>query len=207
MDKLIRYLRSDHYIDDELTRYLRSGHYRKNELENILNKKIMITKDHINNIKIKYYFYYRVDMIKLFEKYGYVFTDDDYIMLVKKAGQMLEYIPENKRTNKICKIAVQQNGDALYYVPNDKKTDELCEIAVQQYGQALQYIPEDKKTNKICEIAVQRDGDILKYVPEDKKTDEISKMAIQNGGSNVLSFIPKNKIDTIFSWWCNNYIA
>ena len=140
---------------DELTRYLKSDHYRENEIENILNKKIIITKDHIDNIKSIHCCDRRVNIIKLFEKYGYVFTDDDYIMLVKKGGRILRYIPENKRTNKICEIAVQQDGSALQYVPEDKKTYELCKNAVLQEEYAFEFVPRDKMTDEIYKIISQ----------------------------------------------------
>ena len=40
---------------DELTQYLNSNDYEKSKLERILNKKIIITKNHIENIDIVYY--------------------------------------------------------------------------------------------------------------------------------------------------------
>ena len=164
---------------DELTRYLKSDYYRENEIENILNKKIIITKDHIDNIKSIHCCDRRVNIIKLFEKYGYVFTDDDYIMLVKKGGRILRYIPENKRTNKICEIAVQQDGSALQYVPEDKKTNKICEIAVQQDGTVLEYVPEDMKTDEICKTAIKRYNKTLQFIPNNKKTNELCKIRNQ----------------------------
>ena len=130
---------------DELTQYLKLKEYNKLKLEKILNKKIIITKDHINNINAISCCIFMINIIKLFEKYGYVFTNDDYIMLVSKCGLILEYIFEDKKTDEICKIAVQKNGYALSYVPEDKKTDEICKIAVRGNGYALNFIPSNKK--------------------------------------------------------------
>ncbi len=169
------------YKMDELTIYLKFTNYKKFELEQILNKKIIITNDHINGINVDYCFNnYRVNMIKLFNKYGFIFTDDIYISLVNKNGYILFNIPKNDRTNEICKTAVQQNGYALAYVPYDKKTDEICKIAVRQQGLALQFVPDDKKTDEICEIAVKQNKEALKYVPHNKK-----HLFIKNENNNI----------------------
>ena len=162
---------------DELAQYLNPAgyyiYYNEFELEKILNKKIIITQKHIDYIIP---IFCNFNIIVLFEKYGYVFTDDDYILLIKKNGKMLRYISEDKKTNKICKLAVQQNGQALCYVPKDKKTDELCKIAVQQNGCALQDIPDSKKTDEICEIAINKTCAALLYIPKNKTIAYYEKM-------------------------------
>ncbi len=106
---------------DELTEYLRCNYYREFELEQILNKKIIITKEHIENIDVKYNCCINFNIIKLFEKYGYCFTNDDYILFVSENGAIIQYISEDNKTNEICKIAVQQNKQALQFVPDNKK--------------------------------------------------------------------------------------
>ena len=129
------------YKMDELTRYLKSSDYDESELEEILNKKIIITKDHIDIINVRYcYGDCELNMIKLFTKYGFIFTEDIYISLVNKNGYILYNIPKNDKTNKICKIAVQQNGLALRFVPTNKKTNEICDIAIKENHIALQYV-------------------------------------------------------------------
>ncbi len=68
---------------DELTRYLKLGDYDKSKLEQILNTKIIITDDHIKNINFKYYHIdIKFNMITLFEKYGYIFTNDICVFLI-----------------------------------------------------------------------------------------------------------------------------
>ena len=94
---------------DELTQYLKLSHYNEFELEEILNKKIIITKDHVDSIDIDYYWdECEFNIIKLFEKYGFIFTDDIYISLLNKNGNIIHDIPEKKRTNEIYKTAVRQ---------------------------------------------------------------------------------------------------
>ena len=152
---------------DELLQYLKSDSYNESELEQILNKKIVITKNHIENINIgNYRDYLEFNIINLFEKYGYVFTNNDCIMLVNKYGYILDDIPEDIKTNEICEIAVKKHWYALEFVPNDKKTDYICRIAVEKHAYALQHVPENKKTNELCKIAVENRGYALKFVPE-----------------------------------------
>jgi len=89
---------------DELTQYLKfTIKYNKIDLEQILNKKIIITREHIDNIN---YIYDTFNIILLFKKYGYVFTNDDYILLNNKHG--IKYIPEDKKTAEIYKNEVER---------------------------------------------------------------------------------------------------
>jgi len=182
---------------DELTQYLRSKYcsgsknYNKNELEEILNKKIIITENHIKNI-VLYKYYFDFNIINLFEKYGYIFTNNDYILLVKKDGYILKYIPIDNQTDEIYTYAVKQNGNALQFIPIDNQTDEIYTYAVKQTGHALQFIPEARKTKKICEIAVRQDGQALCYVPDDKKTNELCIIAVKQS-KLALPYVSKHK--------------
>ena len=156
---------------DELTQYLKTGKYIENELEQILNKKIIITEDHIKhiNMPISNFYGYNFNIITLFEKYGYVFTDDDYILMIRKNGNIIEYISKDKLTNNMCEIAVRQGGILLRYIPSDKRTNELCKLAVQENAYLIIFVPEDKKTEEICRIAFHQDNMVLPYIPDDKK--------------------------------------
>jgi len=139
---------------DNLELYLiQNEKYNNEKLSNILETKINITGNHIKHIKFTWQ-NDSIKIIKLFEKYGYIFTEDDY-----------KYI--------LCK-----NPSVLQYISNDNKTEDICKIAVQKYGLTLQYIPNDKKTDEICELAVRQDGFALKYVPENKKSEELRRIAI-----------------------------
>ena len=139
---------------DELLLYLQSDSYDEIKLEQILNNKIIITKNHIKNINLDNYDTIRdknwdFNILNLFEKYGYIFTYDDYILLVNKNDCILEYVPENMKTDEICEIAIKQSGSAFNFIPKNKKTDKLYKIAVQSNGLALQHIPKNKKTYEI----------------------------------------------------------
>ena len=133
---------------DELDIYLKNRFpYVYDEIEQILNKKIIINKDHIRNIKQG-----RGSLIYLFETYGYCFTNDDYIMLISDDESILNYIPKDKRTVEIYEAAVRKNGNMIIYVPTDKITNNICKLAIQQNCNLLEYIPEDMKTEEILKL-------------------------------------------------------
>ena len=179
---------------DNLELYLtHQENYDYKELSNILETKINITKNHVRHIRFILGFY---KILILFEKYGYIFTDNDYKHIASKYPFILERIPNDNITDEICKIAVRTEGCVLYYVPDDKKTDEICESAVLQNGFALQYVPDDKKTDEICESAVLQNGFALQYVPENKKSEKICGIAVGQY-KTALKYVPnaiKNKI-------------
>ena len=174
--------------------------YIEQELIQILNTKVIITSEHIQNIIIDGpdALMGMPNIIQLFENYGFVFMEHDYKNLLNKNGRFIKYISDEKKTEDMCKIAVKTVGYLLKYVPKDKRTYEICKIAVQQTGIALEFVPEDKKTDELCKIAVKEYGCALIYVPENKKTDEICIIAVQQNGY-TLPFAPKNrKTDEIY---------
>ena len=89
MDKLLEYLQTNTYYCESDLIFLLS------------NNKTMITEKHIANMK-----YTHFNIIKLFETYGYVFTNDEYLMLVKKSGYFLQWIPEDKITMHMLAISL-----------------------------------------------------------------------------------------------------
>ena len=70
-------------------------------------------------------------------------------MAVNQDGYALQFVPEDKRTDEICKIAVNQNGYALEFVPTDKQTDEICLIAITQNEKAIKFITNKELLNKL----------------------------------------------------------
>ena len=111
MDKLLNYLQSNDY-------------YNESDLILLLsNSKIMITETHIANLK-----YTAFNIVKLFETYGYIFSDDDYLMLVKKSGYFIRWIPENKKTRDMCAIAYNStNISVLEHIPEHLQTWKMLE--------------------------------------------------------------------------------
>ena len=88
---------------------------------------------------------------------------------VTKNWYVLQYVPDKLKTEKLCKVAVEQDGEALQFVPEKLRTEKLCKVAVGKNGDALMYVPEQLKTESICRVAVKHRGYALKSV-KDKAT-------------------------------------
>jgi hypothetical protein len=113
---------------------------------------------------------------------------------VAQNGHALKWVPENLRTDEMCRIAVAENGGALEHVPQKLCTDEMCRIAVAEDGRALYYVSEKLRTDEMCRIAVARDGESLYYVPEALRTEEVCKIAIAQAGAQnglALHYVPE----------------
>ena len=126
--------------------------YNSKELIDILETKINITKNHVKHIKCTWIIF---EVLTLFEKYGYIFTEDDYKYIVGKYPFILERIPDDNKTYEICKIAVQKYGSMIQYISDDKKTDEICKIAVEQCNEALKYVPNEIKIKLFQNIKIE----------------------------------------------------
>jgi hypothetical protein len=123
------------------------------------------------------------------------------LAIINSYGIALKYIPIDKITDKLIKLAVQisyksnntntickHHGLALQFVPKHKMTNEIIELAVKYNGLSLEFVPEEKITNKIIELAIQNDYRALVYVPKDKMTQEIIKQVVQNN-DNTIKFL------------------
>ena len=140
---------------DDLKDYLSCAtYYDIDELHKILDKKKTITSEHIANIKPNHPY---INFVQLFENYGYIFTNDDYIELVSTDGYYLSFI-QNK-TYELCEIAVNNNSYALKFVPDNQKTIELCEIALKYNDYVDRYIPTNiyKLLNKSSYLTEMRE--------------------------------------------------
>jgi hypothetical protein len=95
----------------------------------------------------------------------------------------------------ICYIAVERNGTFLQYIPKEKQTEEICRVAVQTSPSAIQWVLE--QTEDLCRQAVRSDGLLLRYVHE--QTLPICMDALENNGS-ALQFVKEYMLPTICSY-------
>jgi phage gp46-like protein len=49
----------------------------------------------------------------------------------------LKFIPKEKITDKIIRIALEYDGRALQFIPEEKKTDEIIIMAIKNNGFAF----------------------------------------------------------------------
>ena len=145
-----------------------------------------------------------IDLIEeLFSKYKYLLNnniiDNEIIEALKIDNNTLLFVPEEKMTDYIIKLAISYNAFALAYIPADKMTSQeylvIFEAAVKKNGNALQYIPNNLRTFKICEAAVKENGRAFHYVLADKMTFQeyliICNIAVKHNGA-ILQFVPKD---------------
>jgi len=60
------------------------------------------------------------------------------LIAVSADGEVLEYISEEKQTEKVCMAAIKNNPTSIQYVK--KLTPELCIYAVSLNKKAMEYI-------------------------------------------------------------------
>jgi putative glutamine amidotransferase len=84
---------------------------------------------------------------------------------------MLEKVPENYRSEKICKQAVKENYKALVHVPNELKTKEIyIEAMKSSYDRAdrevWNLIPENlRKDDEVCRVAIEQGYPVKTVLP------------------------------------------
>ena len=129
-------------------------------------------------------------------------TREECLLMVKKDGWALQYVPEKLIDREICLIAIKKNGWALQYVPKELIDREMCLEAVKNDGWALYYVPEELKDKEICYEAVKNTGDALRFVPEGMLSD--SKIIICKNRS---LYINKINREWRFTIGCQNNIS
>ena len=105
------------------------------------------------------------------------------IALIERGGRkhnMLMTLPLERRTEAVCRRAVEIDGENIRYVPRDMRTEKLCYTAVQSWDFALDYVPEELKTPSMCKAAVERYGPALLFVPQERRTEALCEAAVQN---------------------------
>jgi hypothetical protein len=105
-------------------------------------------------------------------------------------SNVFENMPKELVTEELCLAVVKKNGHTLLYVPNEMKTDAVCRAAVEDTG-FLGDVPQARKTEELCLIAAQIDGDALRYVPKRLMTEAICIAAVKQD-ADALELVPKD---------------
>ena len=98
-------------------------------------------------------------------------------------------VPEAVISDKLIWSVLPEHGYLINTVPEDRRTLKMCMTALETYGSALKFLPPEMITPKIAMKAVQTDGVALEFVPDKMKTPQMSMTAVQQ---NVLAleFVP-----------------
>ena len=69
---------------------------------------------------------------------------------VKKNPEMLKFVPDHLKTEKMCKHAVKKLPYLLRYVPDQNKTQQMCDKAILENGVTLKSVPDCYKNHEMC---------------------------------------------------------
>jgi len=108
---------------------------------------------------------------------------------------VLQNVPKNKLTEKICTAAVKENGRNLEFVPRSLQSESMCLSAVNNYGPSIKYVSGRVLSESICCAAVSEWAGAIKYVPESFKSVELCLLAMKTGAPwEVLQHMSKNDL-------------
>ncbi len=99
------------------------------------------------------------------------------------------HVPEALRTEELCRRVVREWGGALSLVPEPLLTGQMCMEAVRNHGWALDYVPRKFCTPEICAAAVRNDAGALVYVPKERLTEKLCIASVRRHGP-MLQFVP-----------------
>ena len=114
------------------------------------------------------------------------FLNEDLIMdVVENHGgnvfDILQNLPKNKVTEKICWAAVEERGQNLEVVPRSLQSESICLTAVENHGPSIKYVSTRVLSESICLAAVSNWAGAIKYVPEGFKSVELCLLAMKTG--------------------------
>jgi hypothetical protein len=113
-----------------------------------------------------------------------------YKLLLKLGDCELHHVlPDEYKTEEICKIAINTYGCDIQYVPEQFMTEEMCTLAVTEDCHAIKYIPELFKTEKLCKLAVTNDCWLIHHIPILHMTPEMCEIAVYED-PRVIQTIP-----------------
>ena len=73
---------------------------------------------------------------------------------IMKNPEMLKFIPDHRKTKKMCKHAVKKLPYLLRYVPDKYKSQQICDKAILENGGTLKSVPDSNKNQEMCNKAV-----------------------------------------------------
>ena len=111
----------------------------------------------------------------------------------KKQG-ILEFIPDNFKTQEMCIKVAEENPWTLRCVPDRINTQGMCERAVESEPYTLAYVPDYLKTKEMCEWVVEEKLE-LDCIPDHFKTQGCVKKLLKrtHGSWNMFLTFLKHK--------------
>ena len=79
---------------------------------------------------------------------------DNSIGTILKNPEMIKFVPDNLKTRKMCKYAVEKLPYIIRYVPDQCKTQQMCDKTILENGGILKSVLECYKNQDMCNRAV-----------------------------------------------------
>ena len=86
--------------------------------------------------------------------------------------------PNNYKTPKISIGPIIK--EILRFVPDNLKTKKMCKIAVQRLLFVINYVPDQYETKKVCDNVIMKNGGILGFILDYYKDQKMSDKALDN---------------------------
>jgi hypothetical protein len=96
-------------------------------------------------------------------------------LAVQQDGNAIKYIPKRQRNEEVCKLALQRNGDVIHYIHEHQRSEDVCKLAVQQHPYLIRYI--HNPSEEVCKLAIQIDPFAIQYIHN--PSEEVCKLAFQ----------------------------
>lgn len=127
-------------------------------------------------------------------------TPDIWLKIIKDNCSFFKQVPEQIVTDEFIHSAVSCDPCVLHFIPVEKRTYELCRIAASKG--ILSLVPEEQRTYELCLEAVSHNGYSLNWVPVEHRTPELCLAAFKSSrNTNILSLIPyKNRTYDIYKF-------
>ena len=160
--------------------------------------------------------YYRCnkDFTGLMKINNEINSSSNLINILKNDPYQIIFVNEDKITEEICKIILDENTFVLQCIPDKYKTEEICRYSVDIDG-SLKYVhPEFLKNEygfELCKKSIEMYPPSIKYIDNEllstEKYYEICHLAINDGyaNCNLLKYIPEENQTDELCKLCINY--
>jgi hypothetical protein len=116
------------------------------------------------------------------------------------AGFVCDFInAEQKNDEFFLEMLFKNNPRIFKNIPDDLKTEIMCKIAIEKDRGNFQYVPKDFMTTKMCKTVVEDNIYFLKYVPENLRTEEMQKKISDTGGIRKSHILSQDEIDALLT--------
>ena len=119
--------------------------------------------------------------------------DDIYMAAVRHNAHSLRFVPNDRRTEAMCRIAAEGTPSAMQHIPDGVCAETIFFAVMERHStlSILHYVPKAKRTHAMCLATVQRDGSMLREVPQTMRTEAVCLAAVKSS-VHAMRHVPKS---------------